>query len=260
MHEILTKIITAKRQDVARSKSMLSEADIIKEVSSFDRRVRSFKSAIKGKDKLSLIAEVKQASPSKGIIRKDFNPVEIAKIYQMCNASAISVLTEENYFKGSLSDLREVREAVELPILRKDFLIDTYQVYESYLAGADCILLIAKIVAPVELARMFHLAKALGMDALVEVHDEKELDIALNMHADIIGINNRDLEDFSVNMDTVTRLAILAPRDKVIVAESGIKSNEDLQFLRGIGVDAVLIGEAFLKEEDIEKAVNDIWY
>jgi indole-3-glycerol phosphate synthase len=203
---------------------------------------------------VSIIAEVKKASPSKGLLCPDFDPVGLAKAYAEGGAAAISVLTEVNYFQGSLSHLAQIRELTELegiPLLRKDFIFDLYQVYEARASGADAILLIAAILEDRELEMMIALARKLGMQCLVEVHDDAELARVLRSSAQIIGINNRDLRTFEVDINTTRRLRPLIPPDRVIVSESGVSRREDIERLRDWHVNAALIGEALVTADDV---------
>lgn len=217
-----------------------------------------FASALRGK-RPALIAEVKKASPSKGIIRPDFNPVEIATIYAENGASAISVLTEPCYFQGSLSYLKDIRSAVgNIPLLRKDFIFDTYQAYESRACGADSLLLIVAILSPDKLQELLLVSHQLGMSCLVEVHNKAELKSALHSGAGIIGINNRDLSTFAVDITVTQRLRPLIPGDKIVVSESGIKSRNDMEKLRKWGVDAALIGEALMSAPDIAAKMKEL--
>lgn len=210
-------------------------------------------------NKIALIAEVKKASPSKGLIRKDFNPVDIATVYKNCGASAISVLTDEKYFQGSKEYFNQVRQVVDLPLLRKDFIVDEFQVYQTKLMKADIILLIVAALDFSQLKDYFQLAKELNLDVLVETHDEEEFAKAMELNAKLIGINNRNLKTFEVSLDNTFK--ILKEFDTTgvhVVSESGIHSNSDVALLNQKGVDAVLIGEAFMKERDIEKSVTTI--
>ncbi len=219
-----------------------------------------FASALRG-ERVQLIAEVKKASPSKGIIRSDFNPVEIARTYAGNGAAAISVLTEAKYFQGSLDHLRDIREALgdkRLPLLRKDFICDPYQVYESRAYGADSLLLIVAILAPEKLEELFGLSHQLGMGCLVEVHNEAELEIALNSGARVIGINNRDLSTFDVDLTTTKRLRPLIPQDRIVVSESGINNRADVEKLRKWGVDAVLVGESLMSATSIVTKMKEL--
>jgi len=223
--------------------------------------VRDFYGALKekgGPEAIRIIAEIKKASPSKGVIREDFSPDLIALDYELGGAAAISVLTEEKFFLGSLTFLREVRDVAGLPVLRKDFLLDEYDILESRAAGADAVLLIAAILEEGRLRRLLELARELGMRALVEVHSEAELDTALRTGAEIIGINNRDLSTFRVDLDTTRRLAPLVPEGKVIVSESGIEGRADILSLKEVGVDAFLIGETLMREKDPAEKLREL--
>jgi len=214
-----------------------------------------FRDAISGKDRVSLIAEIKNASPSEGVICDDVDHCEIASVYEYSGASAISVVTEEKFFGGSLDMLREVRFATKLPILRKDFIIDQLQIYESKIAGADAILLIAAILDDEQLRCFREIAEGLGMDVLCEVHDACELERSLRSGARIIGINNRDLKTFSVDIETT--LSLMVPDDVVLVSESGIRDAIDVRRLKGT-VDAVLVGTAILKADKMADKVRDL--
>lgn len=219
-----------------------------------------FAAALRG-DGIRLIAEVKKASPSRGVICPDFNPVEIAKTYASNGAAAISVLTEEKYFQGSLNYLNDIRDALgdrRLPLLRKDFIYDSYQVYEARAYGADGLLLIVAILTPEELEARLGLSHELGMSCLVEVHNETELEIALSSGAEIIGINNRDLKTFNVDLTVTQRLRPLIPPDRIVVSESGIKNRTDMERLRQWGVNAVLIGESLMSAPDIGAKIKEL--
>ena len=214
-----------------------------------------------GGGSIGLIAEVKKASPSRGIIRSDFNPVEIAQIYASNGASAISVLTDSKYFQGSLNHLKDIKDTLgdkRLPLLRKDFILDPYQVYESRAYGADGLLLIVTILVPEKMATLLELTHQLGMSCLVEVHNEAELEIALRSQARIIGINNRDLNTFTVDLTTTQRLRPLIPQDRIVVSESGIKDRSDMEKLSRWGVDAVLIGESLMSAPNIATKMKEL--
>jgi len=219
---------------------------------------RPFIEAISKPRTISLIAEIKKSSPSRGVIRENFNLVEIAGIYQEAAVNAVSVLTEEDYFSGNLSYINEVKNIFLGPVLRKDFILEPYQVYESRFYGADAILLIADLLTKDKIAELMQIAVDLGMDCLIEVHDEKELKKVLNMKVGLIGINNRDLHTLEVDFKTTEKLFPLIPKDKVVVVESGIKSHQDVLFLKILGVSAVLIGEAFMQAPDIKNKVEEI--
>jgi indole-3-glycerol phosphate synthase len=218
---------------------------------------RDFIGAIKGEG-VRIIAEIKKASPSKGVLREDFNPVEIAGTYEKNGAVAISVLTEQHYFLGTLEHLKEVRRNVSLPVLRKDFILDPYQVYESRAAGADCILLIVGVLTGQILKEMIGLSRELGMAALVEVHTDEELSKALESGASLIGINNRDLKTFTTDINRTVELAGKVPPGLVKVSESGINTADDIALLKAAGVDAFLIGEALLRESDIAGKLKEL--
>jgi len=203
---------------------------------------------------ISVIAEHKRRSPSAGTIREGATVADVVCAYERAGAAALSILTEGPHFGGSLDDLREARAATRLPILRKDFVVDHYQLFESAAVGADAILLIVAALEPRELTRLHHEALALDLDVLVEVHDEHELEVALELDADVIGINNRDLTDFSVDLQRTFELLVDIPAGKTVVSESGIRTREQLDELERVGVDAVLVGEALMRAADVEAA------
>jgi len=207
---------------------------------------------------VSLIAECKKASPSKGLMVPHYDPVEIALDYQDGGAACVSVLTDARHFQGSLEDLRNVREAIRLPILRKDFVFDPYQVYESRVAGADCILLIAAVLGDNDLASLMALSTKLGMSTLVEVHTDEELErvLALDPQPKIIGVNNRNLQTFKVDFKNTARLRKEIPDHIAVVGESGIRTTHEVRHMKGIGVDAVLVGESLVKSEDTRKTAR----
>ncbi len=261
MH-FLEKIVEAKKRELRRRKEEKPLGRLKEEIEKNGRGGslpgRNFKTAIGIPGRLNLIAEIKRASPSKGLIRAEFDPLAIARIYAAGGAAALSVLTEEEYFLGSLAYLEAVKKAVGLPVLRKDFLIDEYQLYESRAAGSDAVLLIVRLLAPSALKRFLSRARKLGLDCLVEVHDPEEMRIAVAAGAEIIGINNRDLDTFRVDVRTTEKLLPLAGPGKVIVSESGIRSRKDVKYLAGLGVNAVLIGEAFMASEDIGAQLREM--
>lgn len=223
---------------------------------------RDFKKAVAygggSKDRIRIIAEIKRASPSKGMIREYFVPAEIARGYFEAGAAAISIITEEKYFKGKLEYLSGLRGNMRIPLLRKDFIFDEYQVYESRVAGADALLLIVAVLGKDRLKELMELTHSLGMAALVEVHDEAETEIALEAGAQIIGVNNRDLKTFKTDINTTIRLSSYIPRDRVLVSESGINTHEDILKLREWGVEAFLIGEALMREENFRKKLKEL--
>ena len=217
-------------------------------------------SALRGKG-VKLVAEVKKASPSRGVIRSDFDPVQIAQIYADNGAAAISVLTDAKYFQGSIEHLRDIKKtlgAKRLPLLRKDFLLDSYQVYQSRAYGADGVLLIVAILTPGKLQELLGISRELNMSCLVEVHNEAEVEIALENEAKIIGINNRDLNTFKVDFATSERLRPLIPPDRIVVSESGIKDRSDIEKCRHLGIDAVLVGESLMSAPDIVASMKEL--
>jgi len=253
---VLDEIIAKKKEEVEHRKEILPLAHLKKRIAQ-QKPSLNFALALKGKP-IQLIAEVKQASPSRGILCPDFNPAELATTYVQGGASAISVLTEVNYFKGSIDHLATIREMVKLPLLRKDFIFDSYQVYESRAYGADALLLIAAILSQEQLNEFLSLSHSLGLKCLVEVHNKSELERTLLSGAEIIGINNRDLSTFTVDINTTGQLRPLIPKQKIVVAESGIKSRNDIDKLKGWGVDAVLIGEALVTADNILTRMKEL--
>ncbi len=260
---ILDKIVKKRKEQLIREKS-LNSLEEIKRLIELNRNDDSeagrhfqLESVLKSKD-FTLIAEVKKASPSKGIINADMKPVETALKYQAAGAGAISVLTEEEYFMGSNRYLSDIAARVEIPILRKDFIIDSYQIYHSKYLGASIILLIVAILDKEKLIEYLSLADILGLDAIVEVHTEEELMIAIDIGARIIGINNRNLKTFEINLETTKRLMELIPDDKLVISESGIKTAEDVKYLKNLGVKGILIGETLMRSDDIEKAIKGL--
>jgi indole-3-glycerol phosphate synthase len=255
---ILDDIVADKIPEIEARKRELPLEEL-KKAASEQPPALDFASTLKGEG-VKIIAEVKKASPSKGVIRVDFNPLDIALTYAENGASAISVLTDNKYFQGSLDYLREIKKALEdknVPLLRKEFILDEYQVYESRANGADALLLIVAILDTEKLETLLELSHILGMGCLVEVHNESELETALSSGAGIIGINNRDLKTFEVDLDTTGRLRPLIPGDKVVVSESGIKDRGDMEKLAGWGVDAVLIGESLMASDDIAAKMKE---
>ncbi|MCQ9206398.1 MAG: indole-3-glycerol phosphate synthase TrpC [Omnitrophica bacterium] len=254
---ILSKIINEKRKTIEKSRIKMPEQKL-KELAGKIYLKSSFKRNIARPHHINLIAELKKATPQRGIIRGDFNPIKIALTYQAGGASALSIITDERFFEGRINTLKELRGKVTIPLLRKDFIIDEYQIYESLYYGADAILLIAQILTDEELAHFYKLSKELGMDVLMEVHNEEDVEKVLRTGASIIGINNRDLNTFRVDLATTQRLVRLIPESKVKVSESGIKTYEDVMFLKSLGINAVLIGEAFMLADDIAAKMREI--
>ena len=259
--DILRKILARKAEEIAERVGRLPLAELRKRAQAAPAP-RGFLPAIRRRlasGQAAIIAEIKKASPSKGVLRADFRPGEIAKSYERHGATCLSVLTDEDFFQGSDAYLQEARAACALPVLRKDFTMDAYQVYEARALGADAILL---IVAALEDARMRELAARaaeLGMDVLVEVHDERELGRALALDTPLIGINNRDLRTFSTSLQTTTALLGKIPRDRVVVTESGIHTPADVALLRAQGVHVFLVGEAFMKAADPGKKLHELF-
>jgi indole-3-glycerol phosphate synthase len=256
---ILDKIVADVSIELEERKRRLPLAEIAK-LALAQSLPLSLDSALRG-DTIRLIAEVKKASPSKGVICQNFNPVHTARIYANSGAAAISVLTEPKYFQGSLNYLRDIKKELvdkSLPLLRKDFIFDPYQVYESRAYGADSILLIVAILTPEKLSELLQLSHKLNMMCLVEVHNKEEMETAIKREAKIIGINNRDLNTFKVDLKTTARLRPLIPPDRIVVSESGIKSREDMNKLKEWGVNAALIGEALMSTPDIATKIREL--
>ena len=254
---ILDEIVAYKKEELAETKRRLPLADA-KAHAADAGPTRGFGRALSAGDDIRLIAEVKKASPSKGVIRQDFDPVAIAKVYEASGASCLSVLTEKRYFQGDLAYLGSIRQTVKLPLLRKDFIIDAYQIFEARAAGADAILLIAACVERRQMEDLLGTAADLELDVLVESHTAKELDRTLLAGATIVGINNRDLTTFAVSLDTTFGLLKDIPDDRTVVSESGIGLRDDVVRLQQAGVDAVLVGESLMREQDIGRKVREL--
>lgn len=252
MSDILNKIVAVKREEVAAASKRKPLAAVRFDAES---RVltRDFAGALRAKiaaGKPAVIAEVKKASPSKGVLRADFIPADIAQSYAEHGAACLSVLTDKDFFQGSVDYLKQARASCDLPVLRKDFIVDPYQVYESRVMGADCILLIAACLDDAQMKSLEALAMSLGMAVLVEVHDRAELDRALQLKTPLLGINNRNLQTFEVSLDTTLGLLQDVPADRLLVTESGITTPADVARLREAGVNTFLVGEAFMRAED----------
>jgi len=249
MNDVLERILATKAEEVATARQMRSESELRREAEA-RQDVRGFGTALESAitaGRAGVIAEIKKASPSKGVIRPDFNPAAIAGSYAAHGAACLSVLTDVKFFQGSHDFLRQARAACSLPVLRKDFVIDPFQVVESRALGADCILLIVAALKPAQLRDMEALAHQLGMDVLVEVHDARELDIALELNTPLLGINNRNLRTFEVSLQNTLDLLPRIPAGKRVITESGIVTSEDVQIMRSRGVDAFLVGETFMR-------------
>jgi len=262
MNDILAKILETKKAEVATARQMRSESDVLREAKS-RKDLRGFARAIEEKiaqGKPAVIAEIKKASPSKGVIRENFNPVDIASSYAAHGAACLSVLTDVQFFQGSYDYLRQARAACTLPVLRKDFMIDPYQIIHARALGADCILLIAAALSPQQLREFEGVAKELGMDVLVEVHDRAELDIALQLDTSLLGINNRNLRTFETSLDNTLDLLEAIPEGKRVVTESGILQPADVKLMRDNGVHAFLVGEAFMRAPDPGVALQQLFF
>ena len=260
MKNILEEIAARTRERIAKEKTCISVSELenrIQEVNKNARQKITFLQALQ-KDGMSYICEVKKASPSKGLIALDFPYLAIAKEYEQAGASAISCLTEPFYFQGADQYLREISAAVQIPVLRKDFTVDEYMIYQAKSLGASAVLLICAILDDGELRAYRQLAKELGLDALVEAHDEYEVDRALNLGAEIVGVNNRDLRTFQVDMNNSIRLRKMAPDNVVFVSESGIRTSEDIRLFYENKVDAVLIGETLMRSPDKKAALESL--
>ena len=257
---ILDEIVAAKQQEVAAAKKQVSAAELAARAEAAAAPTRGFRRALVAHPWPAVIAELKRRSPSKGEIRPGFDPVACARAYAAGGAAALSVLTDERYFGGSLAYLAHVRDAVPLPLLRKDFTVDAYQIDESRLAGADAILLIVAALSTEQLGHFSERARALHLDVLVEVHDEEELERALACGADLVGVNNRDLRSFEVDLGTTARVAsgIPAGAEVVLVAESGIGGPADVQRLGEAGAGAFLVGESLMRQPDVAQALRKL--
>lgn len=263
---ILDKIIADKRAEVELRKSNVSIEQFEERIGSLTKCRNFYKSVTKKNNRgLNVIAEVKKASPSAGVICKDFDPVAIARVYQKCGADAISVLTDEKYFQGRLEYIKQISEAVDLPILRKDFIVDPWQVYESRAAGADAILLIADVLKPGELMDLMIVAAELTLTVLLEVHEADSLLAVRSLIGfpkkgySVLGINNRNLATMQVDLNTTSRLAELIDNKKELVAESGIKTRADVEKLRSVGIRAILIGQVLCQSTDIEEKFAELF-
>lgn len=254
---ILDTIIAHKRKELITEQGQVPLAKLEDQISNLPP-TRDFQEAITGSGTVKLIAEVKKKSPSKGIIREDFHPVSIAETYVENGAAAISILTDRHFFAGELAYLRAIRDAVDVPLLRKDFTIDPYHIYQARVAGADAILLIVAALTAAQLRTFMGIAASLSLSCLVEVHTREELEIALDVDARIIGINNRDLRTFHTDIATTFQLCETIPADRVVVSESGIYSREDVMKLQEAGIHAMLVGESLMRSPDIGEQVRHL--
>lgn len=256
----LERIVASKQREVEQLRTKLQQTEAERQIAELPA-CRGFERALAEgrRRRMGLIAEVKKASPSKGLIRPDFDPVRLAQAYERAGTDCISVLTDAPFFQGANEYLQNIRKAVDVPLLRKDFIIDPLQIYEARLLGADAVLLIAAILSKQQMQDYLQLARELGMDVLVEVHSGEELDVVLEIgSASLIGVNNRNLHTFEVDLDHTRQLIERMPSDVTIVSESGIASRQDIEWLLEVGAHAVLVGEHFMRQADIEQAVADL--
>ena len=253
--EVTRASVTEKKKKLPLSKLNNSSKNLWPTRGFINALVNSIK-----RNQVAVIAEMKKASPSQGLIREAYAPDELAKQYEQASAACLSVLTDEPFFKGSLEHLLLVRETVNLPVLRKDFIVDEYQIYESRYKGADCILLIVAALSKSELQDFYHLALDLDLDVLVEVHNQEEVETALDLKSKLIGINNRNLETFEVDLETTTKLFEEIPEEILTVSESGIKSSKDIKRLISCGVNIFLVGEALMRAENLGTELKNLFY
>jgi len=261
MVSVLERIHQDKLIEVRNKKKLISGGEICAQIKCSEIKIKNFTGALQAKikqNKIAIIAEIKKASPSKGIIRNNFNPVEIAMAYEKNGAACISVLTDEKYFMGKNEYLTAVKKAVNLPILRKDFIIDPYQIWEAKLIGADCILLIMAMLDEKLAIELEDEAQRIGLQSLIEIHDEEDLKKALKLKSKLFGINNRNLKTLEVDLKTTHNLAPKIPEDKILICESGIKNKEDIVKMKTHGAKTFLIGESLMKEDDIGSALKNL--
>jgi indole-3-glycerol phosphate synthase len=262
MTDVLEKIVAVKREEVAAAKKKKS-LEAVREDAFSRVLTRDFEGALRSKiaaGQAAVIAEIKKASPSKGVLREDFIPADIAQSYAENGAACLSVLTDRQFFQGEPDFLKQARASCDLPVLRKDFMIDPYQVYEARVMGADCILLIAACLSDAQMAELEAVARSLDMAVLVEVHDAQELQRALKLKTPLVGVNNRNLRTFEVSLDTTLGMLKDVPSDKLLVTESGILQREDVQKMRAAGVHAFLVGEAFMRAADPGEALATLFH
>lgn len=259
--DILNKIVAHKQVEVATAIAAVPTSELKGRISDLEDLPRGFEQHLRdavASDWTAIIAEVKKGSPSRGVIRENFDPLEIAETYQNNGATCLSVLTDEQFFMGHLRNLALIRETVSLPLLRKDFICDPYQIYEARSAGADAVLLIAAMLDLNQLREFHAVAKDINLDVLLEVHDEAEMEKALQTDCKLIGVNNRNLRTFTTDLDTTGRLARMMPNDRLLVSESGISNREDINRLAADGAKAYLIGEAIIREADIGLKLREL--
>ncbi len=261
MKNILSEIYQHKLVEVRNRKKEISVQEICAKTKCSERRIRDFFQALKTKNdkvEIGLIAEIKKASPSHGLIREDFNHIEIAKTYIDGGASCLSILTDEKYFQGKNQYLQEISAFSTIPILRKDFMVDTYQIYEAKMLGADCILLIVAMLDDEKLRELEQCAFDIGLSVLIEIHNEEELQRAYKLKSKLLGINNRDLKTLEVDIKTSLDLSVQIPTDYILVSESGIKDKLDIELLQQAGINCFLIGESLMRQKDIAVALRQI--
>jgi indole-3-glycerol phosphate synthase len=256
---ILDKIIEHKRHEVAEARSRQPLPDVLSQLKDASPP-RGFLAALRRASPPALIAEVKKASPSAGVIRDDFDPVTIASTYEAAGATCLSVLTDEHYFQGHLSFLRDIRQTVAIPVMRKEFIIDRYQIAEARSVGADCVLLIAECLPGNELQQLYDYARELGMDALIELYEPGNVERVLQTGCPLVGVNNRDLRTFNTTLDHTYQIRKLFPPSVLLVSESGIRTHDDICQLRAANVGAVLVGESLMRQPDIGNAVTELMH
>ena len=259
---VLKKIIARKAEEVSERRAKITEQELLKQACDADKP-RGFINAISSKlssGQSAVIAEVKKASPSKGVIREHFVPEDIAVAYESAGAACMSVLTDRDFFQGHEDYLRAARAACALPVIRKDFIVDTYQVAEARALASDCILLIVAALDDAQMTELAACSEELGMDVLVEVHNEEELERALMLNTRLVGVNNRNLHTFETDLDTTIRLLDLMPDNRIVVTESGIHTTDHVEKMRQHGVNCFLVGEAFMREEDPGKALRALFF
>lgn len=261
--DILQTILRRKREEIAERCARTPVHELIQRIEARDDAPRGFRAALEARiarGEPAVIAEIKRASPSKGVLREDFDPVAIAQSYARGGAACLSVLTDRDFFQGSETYLQQARAACTLPVIRKDFIIDPYQVYEARAIGADCILLIVSALEAATLHELHNLALKLGMDVLVETHDREEMALALSIGAGLVGINNRSLRTFEVSLDTTLNMLHMLPEGVLLVTESGIHNRDDVALMRRHGVHAFLVGEAFMRADDPGAKLHQLFF